>query len=57
MLTLVLNVLSTKAMQEIMLPAMHTARHPYLLARADTTGPEITKKKAQIRNLVSSSFF
>lgn len=55
MLTLVLNVLSTKAMQEIMLPAMHTARHPYLLARADTTGPEIRKKK-QMGNLVSSFF-
>lgn len=40
MLTLVLNVESTKAQLARMAPAMQTARHPYLLASADTTGPE-----------------
>lgn len=39
MLMLVLNVLSTNATQEMILPAMHTARQPYLLANADTIGP------------------
>lgn len=39
MLTDVLNVLSTNAAHDIKLPAMQTARQPYLLASADTTGP------------------
>lgn len=34
-----LNVLRTKATQDMTLPAMQTALHPYLLANADTTGP------------------
>ena len=41
MVTLVLNVLRTKAVQESKLPAMQTALHPYLLASADTTGPAL----------------
>lgn len=32
-------MLSTNAAAEIILPAMHTARQPYLFANADTTGP------------------
>lgn len=39
MLTDVLNVLSTNAAADIILPAMQTARQPYLFASADTTGP------------------
>lgn len=38
-LTDVLNVLSTKATQDMILPAIQTALHPYLLVNADTTGP------------------
>lgn len=34
-----LNVLSTNAAHDIRLPAIQTARQPYLLANADTTGP------------------
>lgn len=43
-LTDVLNVLSTKATQDIILPAIQTALHPYLLANADTTGPGSNQK-------------
>lgn len=42
-LTDVLNVLSTKATHDMILPAIQTARHPYLLANADTTGPNENK--------------
>lgn len=38
-LTLGENVLSTKARQPMMLPAMQTVRHPNLLVSALTTGP------------------
>lgn len=37
----VLNVLSTNATQDIILPAMQTARHPYRFANADTIGPAL----------------
>lgn len=43
-LTLGLKVLNANAALDIILPAIHTARHPYLLANADTTGPGIEKK-------------
>lgn len=48
-LTDVLNVLSTKATHDMILPAIQTALHPYLLANADTTGPIIKSgiKKSQ----------
>lgn len=36
-----LNILSTNAAHDITLPPMQTARQPYLLASADTTGPAI----------------
>lgn len=39
-LTLVLKVDKTKAQLARTLPPMHTLRHPYLFARADTTGPQ-----------------
>lgn len=35
----VLNVLKTNAADDIKLPAIQTARQPYLFASADTTGP------------------
>lgn len=38
-LTDVLNVLSTNATQDMILPAIQTALHPYLFASADTIGP------------------
>lgn len=38
-LTDVLNVLRTNATQDMILPAIQTALHPYLFANADTTGP------------------
>uniref|UniRef100_A0A182Q997 Uncharacterized protein n=1 Tax=Anopheles farauti TaxID=69004 RepID=A0A182Q997_9DIPT len=37
----VLSVLSANAAQEMMLPAIQTARHPNLFASADTTGPAL----------------
>lgn len=43
-----LNVLSTNAAHDITLPAIQTARQPYLLASADTTGP--VGKKFKQRN-------
>lgn len=44
-LTVGLKVLSAKAVAAINDPEMQTARHPNLLHNADTTGPEINKKK------------
>jgi len=40
MLTFGESVLSAKAKDAMILPAIHTTRHPYLLVKALTIGPK-----------------
>jgi len=42
------SVLSAKAMDAMMLPAMQTTRHPYLLVKALTIGP--VQQKMFVKN-------
>jgi hypothetical protein len=56
MLTFTLKVLRTNAADAKKLPAMHTARHPNLLQRPDTTGPEnykIIKVLIELRVIIA----
>lgn len=39
------KVLSAKAADAMMLPAIHTTRHPYLLVKALTMGPKVEWEK------------
>lgn len=51
-----LKVLSTKAAQDIKLPAIQTARHPYLLANAETIGPMTMNVKKKCNLIINPRF-